>query len=244
MDDRVLLVTGGSAGSGAAIARLAASEGWRIALNHRDSAPQAKKVADQIRQIGGAVDIYQADVADPHALHAMFEAIDANTPVLSGLVNNAGIVAPSSKVAGIDHARLRRMFDVNVIGAISVAREAAARMGPGSSIVNVSSAAARLGSANQYVDYAASKAAIDTFTKGFADELARDGIRVNSLRPGIILTEIHAKGGEPDRASRLGPAVPMGRAGTAEEVAEGILWRLSDKSSYVTGTTLDVTGGR
>ena len=162
-------------------------------------------------------------------------------------MNNAGIVGQKAQVTDLTHDRMRRIFDVNVIGTILVAKETVTRMlaqGDGGAIVNVSSTAARMGAAGVYVDYAASKAAIDTFTKGLGEEVAADGIRVNSLRPGIIETDIHAKGGEPGRAARMGPMVPMQRSGTADEVAEAILWLLSDSASYVTGTTLDVTGGR
>jgi NAD(P)-dependent dehydrogenase (short-subunit alcohol dehydrogenase family) len=239
MARKQLLITGGSAGIGAACARLAAPD-YDLWLNYRQDDAGAETVKAECEAAGATVTLLRADVADPDAVVEMF----ARIPRLDACINNAGIVAPAQPVAEYDYARLRRMFDVNVIGAILVAREAAARMdGPGV-IVNISSAAARLGSANQYVDYAASKAAIDTFTKGFADELAPRGIRVMSVRPGLIETEIHAKGGEPDRAQRMAPQVPMQRAGTAEEVARPILFLLSDAASYMTGSAIEVTGGR
>ncbi|MFC3615562.1 SDR family oxidoreductase [Lutimaribacter marinistellae] len=244
---RVLLITGASAGIGAATARLAAARGWDLALNYRTDRAGAEAVAQAAEEAGARTVLCPGDVADPAQIEQIFGVIDAGFDRLDGLVNNAGIVDMTASVTDLTHDRLRRMFDVNVIGAILVAKEAVQRMlasGQGGSIVNISSAAARLGSANQYVDYAASKAAIDTFTKGLADEVAARNIRVNAIRPGLIETEIHAKGGEPDRLHRLTPNVPMRRAGTADEVARAILYLLSDEASYVTGTTLDVTGGR
>ncbi|MCE8008890.1 SDR family oxidoreductase [Aestuariivita sp.] len=240
MSRKSLLITGASAGIGAACARLAATRGYDLVLTYNSDRAGAEAVARQTRAAGAETTLHQLDVAEPDAIAALF----ADIAHLDGLINNAGIVAPSARLTEMDHARLRRMFDVNVIGAMLVAKEAVLRMGKGGVIVNVSSAAARLGSGNQYVDYAASKAAIDTFTKGLSDEMAGDGIRVISVRPGIIDTGIHAKGGEPDRADRLAPAVPMRRKGDAAEVAQAVLWLLSDHASYVTGTTLDVTGGR
>lgn len=239
MTRKSLLITGASAGIGAACARLAATD-YDLYLNFRSDTEGAAVVKADCEAQGAAVTLLQADVADPDAVAGMFSKI----PRLDACINNAGIVADSAKVADYDHARLRRMFDVNVIGAIMVARDAAARMdGPGV-IVNVSSAAARLGSGNQYVDYAASKAAIDTFTKGLSDELAPRGVRVMSVRPGLIDTELHAKGGEPGRAQRLAHMVPMGREGSAQEVARPILFLLSDNASYMTGSAIEVTGGR
>ena len=243
----VLLITGASAGIGAATARLAAARGYDLALNYHSDAAGAEAVAAACRAEGAEVALLQADIAEPDEVAGLFERLDAAFGRLDALVNNAGVVDVATTVTGMDHARLRRMFDINVIGAFLVAKQAVTRMqrqGDGGAIVNLSSAAARLGSANLFVDYAASKAAIDTFTKGLAEEVAGDGIRVNAVRPGIIETEIHAKAGQPDRAGRLGPQVPMGRSGSAEEVAEAILFLLSDRSSYITGTTLDVTGGR
>lgn len=240
MTRKSLLITGASAGIGAACARLASAAGYDLYLSYNSDADGAKASADAARAAGVSATIVQADVADPKAISDMF----ADIPRLDGLINNAGIVAPTARLTDMDHARLRRMFDVNVIGAMLVAKLAVLRMDHGGAIINVSSAAARLGSGNQYLDYAASKAAIDTFTKGLSDEVAAQGIRVVSVRPGIIDTDIHAKGGEPDRADRLAPMVPMKRKGSAEEVARAILWLISDEASYITGTTLDVTGGR
>lgn len=244
---KTLLITGASAGIGAATARLAAARGYDLALNYRSDHAGAEAVAEAARAAGAQVILCPADVADPEQIEQMYAAVDAAFSRLDALVNNAGIVDMTAKVTDLTHARLRRMFDVNVIGAILVAKEAVLRMqahGQGGAIVNISSAAARLGSANQYVDYAASKAAIDTFTKGLGDEVAGQNIRVNAIRPGLIETELHGKGGEPDRAQRLAHMVPMKRTGSAEEVAEAILYLLSDAASYITSTTLDVTGGR
>lgn len=244
---KVLLVTGASAGIGAASARLAATRGYDLVVNYNSDSTGAEAVASDARAAGARVLICQADVADPEQITSMFARIDAEFGRLDALVNNAGVVDQTARVTDLTHARLRRMFDINVIGAILVAKESVSRMlaqGDGGAIVNISSAAARLGSGNQYVDYAASKAAIDTFTKGLSDEVAGDNIRVNSIRPGLIDTEIHAKGGEPGRAARLAHMVPMKRTGSAEEVADAVLYLLSDQASYVTGTVLEVTGGR
>ena len=191
--------------------------------------------------------IVQGDVSQPGDIAAIYKAADDSFGHIDVLINNAGIVGTTAKLTEIDHARLVQIMNVNVIGAMLVAKEAVIRMqaqGTGGAIINISSAAARLGSGNQYVDYAASKGAIDTFTKGLADEVASDNIRVMSIRPGIIATDIHSKGGEPDRAERLAPMVPLKRAGSAEEVAQAILWLASSQASYITGSTLDVTGGR
>ncbi len=239
MTRKTILITGASAGIGAACARLAAERGYDLYLNYNSDTDGAEASAEAARAAGAQVTVIQADVSDPSAIGAMFEQI----PRLDGLINNAGIVGQTARLTDMDQTRLRQMFDVNVIGAMLVAKESVLRMDKGA-IVNVSSAAARLGSGNQYLDYAASKAAIDTFTKGLSDEVAAQGIRVVSVRPGIIDTDIHAKGGEPDRADRLAPMVPMKRKGSAEEVAEVILWLMSDQASYVTGTAIDVTGGR
>lgn len=243
---KVLLITGASAGIGAATAKLAAETGYDLALNYRSDTQGAETVAETTRALGIRVELFQADVADPDQIETMFKAIDVSFGRIDALANNAGIVDQGAPVTAFTHARLKRMFDVNVIGAMLVAKEAVIRMQAqgGGSIVNVSSVASRTGSANEYVDYAASKAAIDTFTKGLAEEVAAQGIRVNSLRPGITDTEIHAKGGAPDRASRLAHKIPMQRPGTAEEIARVILFLLSDDASYITGSTLDVSGGR
>ena len=243
----VMLITGGSAGIGAACARIAAAKGYDIALNYRSDDAGAEEVAADCRVAGANVLLCKGDVSDPSAIDAVFGQIDEEYGKLDALINNAGVVDQTAKVTDMTHARLRRMFDVNVIGAMLVAKEAVLRMqagGTGGVIINVSSAAARLGSGNQYVDYAASKAAIDIFTKGLSDEVAANNIRVMAVRPGLIETELHAKGGEPGRADRLAHMVPMKRKGSAEEVAQAILWLCSDDASYVTGSTLDVTGGR
>ncbi|MBO6897778.1 MAG: SDR family oxidoreductase [Shimia sp.] len=243
---KVLLITGASAGIGAATAKLAAEAGYDLALNYRSDTQGAETVAETVRAFGVRAELFQADVADPLQVEEMFKAIDASFGRVDSLANNAGIVDQGAPVTAFTHARLKRMFDINVIGAMLVAKEAVIRMQAqgGGSIVNVSSVASRTGSANEYVDYAASKAAIDTFTKGLAEEVAAQGIRVNSLRPGITDTEIHAKGGAPDRASRLAHMIPMQRPGTAEEIARAILFLLSEDASYITGSTLDVSGGR
>ena len=241
----ILLITGASAGIGAACARLAAPS-YDLALNYRSDTTAAKAVAAQAEAQGARVLLCQGDVADPADVARIFDQIDQHFGRLDALINNAGIVDQIATVADMDHARLKRMFDVNVIGAMMVAQAAAARMqaqGSGT-IVNMGSIAARLGSANEFVDYAASKAAIDAFTKGLANELAPQGIRVNAIRPGLIETEIHAKAGAPTRAQDLAKNIPMQRTGTADEVASATLFLLSDAASYITGTTLDVSGGR
>ncbi|SMP22349.1 SDR family oxidoreductase [Shimia sagamensis] len=243
---KVLLITGASAGIGAATAKLAAEAGYDLALNYRSDMQGAESIAETAHNLGVRAELFQADVAEPDQIDAMFKAIDARFGRVDALANNAGIVDQGAPVTAFTHARLKRMFDVNVIGAMLVAKEAVIRMqaqGSGA-IVNVSSVAARTGSANEYVDYAASKAAIDTFTKGLAEEVANQGIRVNCLRPGITDTAIHAKGGAPDRASQLAHKIPMQRPGTAQEIARAIMFLLSDDASYITGSTLDVSGGR
>ncbi|GIT87046.1 SDR family oxidoreductase [Roseobacter sp. OBYS 0001] len=243
----IMLITGASAGIGAACATIAAMRGFDLALNYRSDDAGAEAVAQSCRAAGSEVLMCKGDVSDPVAIDAIYASIDATYGRLDALINNAGVVDQTAKVTDMTYERLRRMFDINVIGAILVAKAAVQRMqaqGDGGVIVNVSSAAARLGSGNQYVDYAASKAAIDTFTKGLSDEVAADNIRVMAIRPGLIETEIHAKGGEPGRADKLAHMVPMKRKGSAEEVAQAILWLCSDEASYVTGSTLDVTGGR
>ena len=244
-----VLVTGGSRGIGAAAAVLAAQRGWDVAINYTRDAAAAERVAAQVRAAGRRALVIQADVAEEAEVLAMFAAVDREFGALRGLVNNAGVVDLPARVDEMSLQRLQRMFAINLTGSFLCAREAVRRMsskhgGAGGVIVNLSSAAARLGSPGQYVDYAASKAGIDILTLGLAREVATEGIRVNAVRPGIIDTEIHASGGLPDRARQVAPIVPMQRAGSAEEVAQAIVWLLSDEASYTTGTVLDVTGGR
>jgi NAD(P)-dependent dehydrogenase (short-subunit alcohol dehydrogenase family) len=247
--NKVLLVTGGSRGIGAATALLAAGQGWSVAVNYTANSLAADEVVRQIRGAGGKAIAVQADVADEAQVVRMYEHIDAKLGRVSGLVNNAGVVDVSARVDEMSVARWKRMFDINVIGSLICAREAVRRMstrygGEGGSIVNVSSAAARLGSPGQYVDYAAAKGAIDAFTLGLAKEVGAEGIRVNAVRPGLIDTEIHASGGLPDRVKNLQHLVPMQRGGTADEVAQSIVWLLSDAASYTTMSLIDVSGGR
>ena len=248
--DKVLLVTGASRGIGAATALLAAESGYAVAVNYTANSLAADEVVRRIRANGGTAMAVQADVSVEADVLTMFKKVDAKLGRLTALVNNAGVVDQASRVDAMDLARLQRMFAINVFGSFLCAREAIKRMstrypgGAGGAIVNVSSAAARLGAPGQYVDYASAKGAIDTFTIGLAKELAGEGIRVNAVRPGIIETEIHASGGLPNRARDLAPQVPMQRAGTAHEVAETVVWLLSEKSAYTTGALLDVAGGR
>jgi NAD(P)-dependent dehydrogenase (short-subunit alcohol dehydrogenase family) len=246
---KTLLITGGSRGIGAATALLAARQGYAVAVNYTSNAAAADAVVRQIGAAGGRAICVQADVAVEQEVMAMFAKVDTEFGPLDALVNNAGVVDQTSRVDAMTLARLQRMFAVNVFGSFLCAREAVKRMstrhgGLGGAIVNVSSAAARLGSPGQYVDYAAAKGAIDTFTIGLAKEVALEGIRVNAVRPGIIETDIHASGGLPNRARDVAPQVPMQRAGSADEVAQSIVWLLSDAASYTTGALLDVTGGR
>jgi len=248
-DARCVLVTGGGRGIGAATAWLCAQQGWAVAVNYAADAAAANTVVERIRNAGGRALACQADVADEAQVMSMFARIDAELPPLSALVNNAGVVDLPARVDGMSLPRLQRMFAINVFGSFLCAREAVKRMstrhgGQGGTIVNLSSAAARLGAPGQYVDYAAAKGAIDTFTLGLAKEVALEGIRVNAVRPGIIETDIHASGGQPDRAQQMAPLVPMQRAGSAEEVAQAIVWLMSDASSYTTGAVIDVSGGR
>ncbi len=247
--NKVLLITGGSRGIGAATALLASKEGYAVAVNYRANSLAADEVVRQIRAGGGNAMTVQADVAIEAEIMAMFEKVDLKFGPLNALVNNAGVVDAASRVDAMSGERLKRMFDINVIGPMICAREAVRRMstkhgGKGGAIVNVSSIAASLGAAGQYVDYAASKGAIDTFTVGLGREVAAEGIRVNAVRPGVIDTEIHASGGQPDRAKTMASMLPMQRPGTAQEVAQAIVWLLSDQASYTTSSLLDISGGR
>jgi NAD(P)-dependent dehydrogenase (short-subunit alcohol dehydrogenase family) len=246
---KIVLITGASRGIGSATALLVAKQGWAVAVNYVANSLAADEVVRQIRAAGGTAIAVQADVALEAHVMRMFETVDTELGPICGLVNNAGVVDMPSRVDAMSVERLTRMWTTNITSSFVCAREAVKRMstkhgGAGGSIVNLSSAAARLGSPGQYVDYAASKAAIDTFTLGLAKEVALEGIRVNAVRPGIIDTDIHASGGLPDRVAQVAPMVPMQRAGTAHEVAEAIVWLLSEASSYTTGSIVDVTGGR
>ena len=246
---KTVLITGGGRGIGAATALACARRGHAVAVNYARDAQAAEAVAAAARALGVPALALQADVSDEAQVLAMFARIDAELPALVGLVNNAGVVDVTARLDAMDMARWQRMFAVNVFGSFLCAREAVKRMstrhgGAGGAIVNVSSVAARLGSPGMYIDYAASKAAIDTFTLGLALEVSAEGIRVNAVRPGIIDTEIHASSGVADRAHAMAAQLPMQRAGSADEVAQAIVWLLCDEASYVTGTLLDVAGGR
>ena len=246
---RTVLVTGASRGIGAACAEKLAAQGWDVAVNFARDEASATRVAAAVRAHGRRALVLRADVGDEAATLAMFARIDAEWGPLGGLVNNAGIVDMQSRLEDMDTARWQRMLDVNVIGTLLCAREAVRRMstrrgGRGGAIVNLSSAAAVLGGPGLYVDYAASKGAIDSFTTGLGREVAADGIRVNAVRPGIIDTEIHAASGDPNRAASAAGVVPMKRPGTAMECANAVAWLLSDEASYVTGTVVTVSGGR
>jgi len=246
---RTVLITGGSRGIGRATAILAGGLGWCVGVNYLANAEAAAETVRSVVAAGGQAIAIPGNVSLERDVIAMFDTTEAKFGPITALVNNAGVVAAKSPLAEMTLERLRRVFDINVLGAYLVAREGARRMptdrgGPGGAIVNVSSMAATLGSPGQYVDYAGSKGAVDTLTIGLARELAAGGVRVNGVRPGIIETGIHASGGEPDRAALLGPSTPMGRAGTPEEVAQAIIWLLSDAASYATGTSIDISGGR
>jgi NAD(P)-dependent dehydrogenase (short-subunit alcohol dehydrogenase family) len=249
MQDKIAIVTGGSRGIGAATALLAAERGYAVCVNYVHDKAAAEAVVRSIEEKGGRAIAVAADVSAEADVLRLFETIDKQLGRLTALVNNAGILAPQMRVDEMDAARLNRIFATNITGSFLCAREAVRRMstrhgGSGGAIVNLSSAAARLGSPGEYVDYAASKGAIDTMTIGLAKEVAAEGIRVNAVRPGIIDTEIHASGGEPGRVERVKGAIPMKRGGTAMEVANVIMWLLSEEASYATGALIDIAGGR
>ncbi|MFY3062239.1 SDR family oxidoreductase [Achromobacter xylosoxidans] len=245
----VILITGGSRGVGAATARLAAAQGYDVAISYVANEAAAQAVVTDVRALGRRALAVRADSADPDQIAGLFNAIDREFGRLDVLVNNAAIIARQSRLEDPAFERMQRIFAVNSLGPMLCAQQAARRMsqrhnGRGGAIINISSAAARLGSPNEYVDYAASKGALESFTIGFSKEVAREGIRVNCVRPGHIYTEMHASGGEPGRVDRIKDTVPMGRGGQPEEVARAILWLAGAEASYVTGTFVDVTGGK
>ncbi len=246
---KIILITGGSRGIGAAIALRAADAGYAVCIGFLNNQAAADALVASINDKGGVAIVVRADVAVDADVMRMFKQVDASLGPITALVNNAGILEQQSRVDEMTAERIARVFATNVIGSFSCAREAVRRMstrygGSGGGIVNMSSRAAKLGAAGEYVDYAASKAAIDTFTIGLAKEVAAEGIRVNAVSPGLIYTDIHASGGEPGRVDRLQDSVPMKRGGSADEVARAVMWLLSEDASYVTGTNVDVSGGR
>lgn len=246
---KVMLITGASRGIGAATARLASARGYALCINYRQQREAAAQLVDEITRQGGRAIAVAADVADERQVAQLFAAIDSEFGRLDVLVNNAGMLERQARLEEIDGARLLRVFGANVFGSFHCAREAIRRMstrhgGRGGAIINLSSIAARLGAPNEYIDYAAAKGAIDAMTVGLAKEVAAEGIRVNAVRPGVIRTEIHASGGEPERVERVAASIPLGRGGEAEEIAKAILWLASDEASYTTGALLDVAGGR
>ena len=248
-DDRVLLVTGGSRGIGAAVCRKAASQGWRVMINYASNEAAARAVAAEIEAAGGVAKIVQGDTGTEEGIAGIFAAVDTEFGRLDGLFNNAGVVDQKARLDSYSRERLERMFNINVIGAIRCAGEAVKRMstihgGRGGVIINNSSMAAVLGGPNFYIDYAASKGAIDSLTIGLSKEVAAEGIRVNAIRPGIIDTDIHASGGTPDRARQSAGDIPMQRPGLADEVADAVTYLLSNQASYITGAILNVSGGR
>lgn len=245
----VALVTGGGRGIGAATCRLLAESGYAVGVNFRSDAESASRVVDDIRQQGGQAEAIQADVSRESDVIALFDALEERLGTITALVNNAGIVRPQSTLAAMSAARMEEVLRTNVTGMLLCSREAVRRMstgngGRGGAIVNVSSVAARTGAPNEYIDYAATKGAMDSVTRGLATEVAGKGIRVNGVRPGFIYTDMHADGGEPGRVDRLADSIPLGRGGRPEEIANAIAWLLSDKAGYVTGSTIDIAGGR
>jgi NAD(P)-dependent dehydrogenase (short-subunit alcohol dehydrogenase family) len=247
--DKVIVITGASRGIGAATARLAAREGYRICINYLSDDEAAQRVLAEVRELGAEAIAVKADVSVEDEIVHLFQRVDAELGPITALVNNAGTIGHKSRVEEMSEFRLLKLMKTNVVGPMLCAKHALQRMstrhgGGGGSIVNVSSVAARLGSPNEYVDYAASKGALDTFTLGLAKEVAAEGVRVNAVRPGYIFTDFHALSGDAERVSKLEPGIPMGRGGQAEEVAEAILWLLSDKASYSTGSFVDLGGGR
>lgn len=242
-------MTGGGRGIGAATALHLGARGYAVAVNYAQRADVAQQVVDDIREAGGKAIAVQADIGQEHDVVRLFETVDEALGTVSALVNNAAILRPQMRLEAMDASRVNDILRINVTGTLLCCREAVRRMscargGAGGAIVNVSSAAARLGSAGEYIDYAASKGAVDTITRGLALEVAAEGIRVNGVRPGFIYTEMHADGGEPGRVDRVAPSIPMRRGGTAEEVAHAIVWLLSADASYATGTFIDLAGGR
>ncbi|MDX5445288.1 MAG: SDR family oxidoreductase [Zoogloeaceae bacterium] len=249
MQPPLILITGAGRGIGAATARLAAARGYAVCVNYRSDEASATAVVEAIRRDGGSAVALRADVSNEAGVRALFTAVDAQPGRLAALVNTAGMLERQCRVDELDADRLQRVLATPIIGPVLGAREAVRRMstrhgGSGGAIVNVSSMASRLGAPGEYVDYAASKGAIDTLTIGLAREVAAEGIRVNAVRPGLIHTDIHASGGEPGRVDRIGPTLPMGRGGTPEEVARAILWLLSEEASYATGSFIELAGGR
>jgi len=248
-EKKVVLVTGGGRGIGAATARLASQKGWLVCINYRNRDAAAKKLVDEINTAGGTAISVQADVGKEDDVISLFTTLDNEFGVIHALINNAGIIAPQSRLVDINADRLRRIFDTNIVGSFLCAREAVKRMstsrgGCGGSIINLSSAASRIGSPHEFIDYAASKGAIDTMTLGLSKEVAGEGIRVNAVRPGLIETEMHFDAGDIDRPQKLRELIPMKRVGSALEVANTIVWLMSDEASYVTGALVDVAGGR
>lgn len=247
---KTIVITGGSRGIGAATARLAGKRGWSVAINYVGNESAARDTATAVEAAGGKAIVVRGDVAEERDIVALFDAASGAFGVIDGVVNNAGIIVPPAQpLAEMSAERLRKIVAVNFVGAYLVAREGIRRMarsrgGRGGAIVNLSSAAARLGAPNEYVDYAGTKGALDTLTIGLSKEVGAEGIRVTAVRPGLIETDIHASGGQPGRAERLGVTVPLGRSGTAEEVGAAIVWLLSDDAAYVNGAILEVTGGR